>query len=426
MKKLIESYKTLLCSVGLDTDEDDYVVLKGDKSTKVEHDDGIPFVLPTKDHISTLTVLKAGEAVKVKHLFNPYNESALSLQPAFLKLKQVIEVRLSFMFITCGQMLLRIANDKELQVDPDMNTTIFLSGLQKAYNQGMKQIVDEKTIENWVKVMTNAVKSKVKIVDIHTKTGSKTIYAGVKYARLTTAMFPVFEKFKTLEKDDIIFDVKMTRNKDISVFKMLADFFVAAYTSNEGVVSVGSNDEHAPALLSLWGLYEQLTERPLSVFEFGKNIDPKAYDEFFQKITEVNDLSEFIRDNQSEIALIPPEASGFNNDNSLMNTELKKKIAEARPPVDPYAQQLSDYTPAEITKRSPHMDTVNPYANPARDGSGSNISALDAYASRKQRPARTGVDRYSNYEETTSRTGNPYQTTKQRSLISRGGNYLPW
>ena len=35
MKKLIESYKTLLCSVGLDTDEDDYVVLKGDKSTKV-------------------------------------------------------------------------------------------------------------------------------------------------------------------------------------------------------------------------------------------------------------------------------------------------------------------------------------------------------------------------------------------------------
>ena len=44
MKKLIESYKTLLCSVGLDTDEDDYVVLKGDKSTKVEHDDGIPFV----------------------------------------------------------------------------------------------------------------------------------------------------------------------------------------------------------------------------------------------------------------------------------------------------------------------------------------------------------------------------------------------
>jgi len=76
---LIEYYKTVIESLGMEVSDDGFVKIKvSEDNTVMQRAGGLPIVLPTDDHIGSLrSIDDNGKPVVSKVLFNPLNENVI-------------------------------------------------------------------------------------------------------------------------------------------------------------------------------------------------------------------------------------------------------------------------------------------------------------------------------------------------------------
>ena len=150
-KTLTEFYTDVIKSIGLNVTDDGFIYAGTKDNKQLISHDGKYLVLPTRDHIDTLfSQDDNGSIVVNKILYNPLKEDTLKGNSAsFSKTKYFVETKLSHMLFIAGELLLTLANKPDLQKKSSFEINKFLSKLNEANNTGIKELVDEKSIQNW-------------------------------------------------------------------------------------------------------------------------------------------------------------------------------------------------------------------------------------------------------------------------------------
>ena len=155
--RLIKFYRKIINMLGLIVDDDGFIKVptSNGKSRLLMHK-GLPFVLPIHKHIGTLTETdENGNSKKVKVLFNPLAEDALSgTNPSLDRMKSIIDKRLNYGYIVAIQLILALAESKNLQKDADMELTAMIANLSFIKNKNITKVVDETSIKNFEKLST--------------------------------------------------------------------------------------------------------------------------------------------------------------------------------------------------------------------------------------------------------------------------------
>ena len=183
---LIDFYKSTLDSLGLIYDDEGYVYIPGTSKPTLVLLDELPLCLPTKEAIDTMLEDTGGEIKILKVLYNPIDENVVKGDNRTLvKTKSVVEKRLAHSIMMLGLLLLKVANNTALQKKVhSLEINTFLASLADVKKQNMKEIVDQKTIDQWMEIYQRYLKNDNNVVDIYLKKSAT--YNGVKYNRLAT------------------------------------------------------------------------------------------------------------------------------------------------------------------------------------------------------------------------------------------------
>ena len=300
-----EFYTNILKSLDVTVQDGFLMIDDGDKLVNYTHN-GLPIVLPTKQHVSSLLDKDdEGNIITVKHVFNPLDETVIKGDSISLtKLKDLVSVRLPNRLYIAGALLLSVAENKAHQSKTGMMINQFLVRLTEAMNPGITKIVDSKTIDKWTSIMDASFKSgNTKAVKVMLKKGGK--IGSVKYNRVTTFKFPLYEELCKLEKNGRINGVVL-RNKDITVFKIIYEYLIEGI-NERGIVNQGSNDNESPGFISLMSLYLTHMSKIQEVISGISGVDPELEDmgaiELPITVGDLKDLSAYKR----ELAKIPSE-----------------------------------------------------------------------------------------------------------------------
>ena len=324
--KLINFYKKVVASLGLTTTKDDFIqIAVGDTKTTFTVN-GKPLVLPTKDHIdSAVDVDDDGRVVITKVLFNPLNEDVIKGDSVSLKkTKDIIERRLTHAFASIGELLLTLASNPALQKKTSMELNKFLMALNKADNTNIKSVVDEKSIDLWVKIYGKSLEIDPAkgFIKLFLKKGGTD--KGTKYNRLAVAGFPILEQLQDADRDTPFFGIKL-RNKDITVFKLIHEY-VFNNIDDKYTMSTGSNDKESPGFISLFNLYIQMGERLNKILSSLGNIDQETVDNAVLDIKVTEKELEELAMYKGELVLIP-------NDVELNRKKTKHQPQHHIPPL---------------------------------------------------------------------------------------------
>jgi len=308
-KNLIEFYKATLASLGLSVTDDNYVKIDvGNGKLVTLTTSGKPLVLPTKEHIDSAVDMDedSGKLVTTKILYNPLNEDVIKGDSTALKkTKDIVETRLAHSFAGVCELLLTLASNKKLQTKTTMEINKFLSSLSAAQNPGIKQIVDDKTIDLWGKIYAKTLDhtTKTKLLKLYLKKSGK--YDGTKFNRLAVLTLPLLEEIQSADKDTGVLDIKL-RNKDIKVFELLYTY-IFKDIDEHNTLNIGSNDPESPGFISLFKIYLTIGNRLNSISKSLKGVNAELYDSVHLnlKVTlnELDQLNNYAR----ELAVIPSE-----------------------------------------------------------------------------------------------------------------------
>lgn len=275
--KIIDFYKKVLTSLNINVTKDGFLKLAmSDGSSEVLTSEGKAIVLPTREHINSYLVEneETGKIEVSKILYNPLNEDVINGDTLSLrKTKDLVERRAAHSLIGAGSLLLRLAKNEKVQKDTSMAINKFLMRLSEADNPGIKNIVDDASIEKWEKIYQNSFKQNVDIVKIFIK--KKSTYKGKTYNRLATTKFPVYDMLKEVEKNEGVLGVKL-RNKDITVFKILYEYLLDL--SEDSKISIGSSDGESPGFIALFRSFLIIVKKSQMVLKTLKALDQETYD----------------------------------------------------------------------------------------------------------------------------------------------------
>lgn len=274
---LVEFYENVIESLGL-TQKDGFIYVKDSKGTLIPlMDDKKQLVLPTPEQLGNfLEEDDDGNINVVRIPYNPLNEDSVKGDSISLKkTKLIIEQRIGYNLAYVGELLLRLAANKELQKKTNMEINKFLATINAAKGQNVKEAVDNLTIDNWTSIFKNSLRKSKSMASIYLKKAGIDSN-GDKYHRLAVMDSPIYEELLKATKDTPILDVKL-RNKDIIVFKALMDYLLPGRNS-EDCIEVGSNDPESPAFIALYTLYINMCTRTNRLIELLKHVSADAED----------------------------------------------------------------------------------------------------------------------------------------------------
>jgi len=301
---IVEFYKNVLESVGFYVTDDGFV--KRSKEQEVYLVGGKSLVLPTKEHINTLTVIdESGKAVQTKVLFNPLNENVIKGDSESLKIiKKQVEGKLALGIIAAGELLIKLGYDIKLQAKTSTLINDFLIMLNEANNRNVKDIIDDKTIEQYVKIVSAIPKGGEKFIKIFAK--RRGMRDGVTYNRLTTVSSPLLDKLMSDDKKVDLVGAKLTRQKDIKVYRAVLKYLIPGM-DEKNTIAFGSNSKTSPGFISIFETYLTLMSRIDKILLELKDITSKTFDmgytELKVSLEELESLDKF----NSELALIPSD-----------------------------------------------------------------------------------------------------------------------
>lgn len=271
-----EFYERVLTSLDVDVSKGHLMISDGDRMINYT-DNGIPLVLPTREHIRTLLDEDAdGEIITTKKLYNPLDETIIKGDSlSLVKTRSLVKQRLSNKFVVLGSLLLTMATDVKFQTKSTMLLNQFLVRLKEAMNPGIKNIVDANTLSKWLKIYTNSFMPEYHdMFKVYVKKGGR--LSGKRYNRVTTIKSPVYEELLTLDKRGKINGVSL-RNKDITIFKILFEYLIESI-NDKGIVTIGSNDKECPGFISLYTLYIRIMTKLKAVRDDINGVDTELED----------------------------------------------------------------------------------------------------------------------------------------------------
>ena len=256
---LIDFYKATVSSLGLIYDDDGFLYVPGNKKPTLLLEDGLPLVLPSKEAIDSL-FSEDEEGIKItKVLYNPIDENVVKGDnKTLVRTKTIVENRIGYGVMALGSLLLQLANNTKLQNKINsLEVNKFLASLSSVKKQNMKEIVDQKSIDSWLDIYQNYLKSGRDVVEIYLKKSGT--YKNTKYNRLATLKHNIYDELIAADQDTPVGGIKL-RNKDLATFKLLFEFILEGIDEN-GVISMGSNDTFSPAFVSLMSIYISIMTR---------------------------------------------------------------------------------------------------------------------------------------------------------------------
>ena len=373
---LIDFYKKVIESLGLIITEDGFIKMKTDSSknsTTLVLADKNPMVLPTREHLESLTADVDGETVPVKTLFNPLYEDPVKGDSSSLrKIKQIIDTNLSFATMVIVDGLLELGSDKELQKKASLSLNSFIGSLKSIRTTKASQVIDPTSKSNWLKLYsaTTKLSSDKGIVHIYLKKGGK--LKSDKFNRLAVATFPLYKELLKVSGKPSIHGVKL-RPKDVNVFKALFQYIFEGIDEAENFM-FGSSDKVAPSFVALFTLYFAIAERLNSILDDLTFVDKEIRDAVKFNITlsmkAITDVSKY----QKELALIPSDltVSKLNGKPSIMDkvtlpnhnetTEPKKVDVKSILAQQQMQQQVPQQNniPAQMMQQSTQSSSQNP------------------------------------------------------------------
>lgn len=325
-------YSKVVNNLGLYVDENGFIY-SSDKANKVPiTNDGKPLVLPTNENLNSIfTPDEDGNLVATKSIFNPMNEDIIKGDsPSLKKMKSLAERRLGHLVALAGELLLTLASNKDLQKKTSIQINKFLKRVQEANGQGIKQIVDDKTIDAWSKVYSKSLNRSQGFFSIYLKKAGTV--DGTKYTRLATLASPVYDELLEVGDEGKVFDVTL-RKKDVTMFKIILQYLVPEFETSD-TFSIGSNDIENPAFLSLLQVYLSVVKKTNMVFKALKSVNQQTADEGIidDLITEeeLGSLSQYL----PELKNIPNEHD-LNRD--ILKTEKKQAdLSKLSQPITPH------------------------------------------------------------------------------------------
>lgn len=357
---IIDFYKDVVLSLGLNVTDDGFVKIDiGNGKLTPLTIGGKPLVLPLKEHIDTVIEPKSnGELDTTKVIYNPLNEDVIKLDSISLrKTKEIIDKKLAHSIAGLGELLLKLASNPDLQKKTSLEINKFLVTLKEADNPGIKDIVNDKSIDAWTKLYAKSLTSTAndKILKIFLKKVGT--YKGIKYNRLCTVSLPLYEKLLEASRDTLVNGYKFRSKKDITVFRLVFKYIFQDLLDENNLIVIGSNDPESPGFIALMTVFIKVATRINNIVKYLKNIDKSSYDfiKFDLKITlkELGELSKF----KSELSTIPGE---------LTLNRMKTKATPATTPT-PQVKQVSSIggIPLPIADNQPpivkqQQEVVNP------------------------------------------------------------------
>ena len=305
---LNEFYEKVLLSTGLVVTEDGYVKAPLRGRSKVSDNitfNGKTLVLPLRQHFDTMTDIIDGKKELIKVIFNPLREDVIKGDSdSLVKLKSMIEVRLSHSLNNIFAAIISLALNKEKQKHMSLELTSLFASMKEAKNQNITNVIDENTLEKFKKIAsTLVVPSNTKgIIHFYLKKGG--MLNNVKYNRLAMSSFPLYDELDKYVKDGSVYGVKL-RPKDVKVFKIIYEYIFNNINVKD-YYTFGSTDKNSPGFISLFKLYISIVERLnelISMLEFTDEIDEFAKMNLAITSEELDNIARFDR----ELAVIPSD-----------------------------------------------------------------------------------------------------------------------
>ena len=305
---LNEFYEKVLLSTGLVVTEDGYVKAPLRGRSKVSDNitfNGRTLVLPLRQHFDTMTDIIDGKKELIKVIFNPLKEDVIKGDSdSLVKLKSMIEVRLSHSLNNIFAAVISLALNKEKQKHMSLELTSLFASMKEAKNQNITNVIDENTLEKFKKIAsTLVVPTNTKgIIHFYLKKGG--MVNNVKYNRLAMSSFPLYDELDKYVKDGSVYGVKL-RPKDVKVFKIIYEYIFNNINVKD-YYTFGSTDKNSPGFISLFKLYINIVERLnelISMLEFTDEIDEFAKMNLAITSEELDNIARFDR----ELAVIPSD-----------------------------------------------------------------------------------------------------------------------
>ena len=321
MEELIGFLKRILTSIGLKYTEDGYVQIEADGADSPVLLCGKSLVLPTQENINTMVGTgESGENEVLKLPFNPiYEDSVKGDTKCFQWLRIYMEKRISHTVAGLGELLLTMAADKSLQTKTTTAINKFLMSINDAKtphnSTGRNKLIDEKTVENWLKLYTSYALKPVGLVSITVKKSGK--IDGVKYNRVATLISDLYDVLLEATADTPVNGVKL-RNKDIAVFKLLIEFMLDGIKDNQSIYEASMDAEH-PAFISLTKLYIRIMNKLMPMVKVLKNINPETGDSAYLEISITEDELDNLSIYKPFLLTLPEEFDLIGNSNKKAN-----------------------------------------------------------------------------------------------------------
>ena len=320
-----EFYRRVVKSLDLLSDERGFIWAGNAEEKTMVNSAGKPLVIPTKEHIANMYGKDdAGNIVEMHALYNPLAENSLKGDSdSIKKTKLFAEQRLGYSIWAAGMLLLNVAHDVKLQKKTNLHINKFLSAINAANNIGVKELVDEKSIQYWENLYDKILERQGSLVNIYLKKSAT--HEGTKYNRLASAVFPLYDELMEATKDSPVEGIKL-RNKDITIFKIIFDFVLDL--EGKTTYAIGSNDTECPTFIALMKLYLTLIKSSNRVIEELKNVNAEIYDSAHIDIEVELDELDSLGIYKSDLALIP-------DTNMAPKNQTVEQIAPVAQPVAP-------------------------------------------------------------------------------------------
>ena len=359
---LIEFYTKVLEGFNLQVSDDGFIRVRG--GDEVLMCAGKTLVLPLPEHInSAFTTDEDGKTVVAKVLYNPINEDIVRGDSASLKTTKLFaEQHLGFSIACVGELLLRLACDKNLQQSTKLEINKFMKDILVGGGQNIKQIIDEKTVTNWTTICNEFTKNGDALVEIFLK--KKGTHDGKEYNRLAVMHSKLYDELLKADKDTPVGGIKL-RNKDLAIFKTIFPYILGEL-SEDNTICVGSNNAESPAFVSLMILYLKRMERISKLLEGLKHVDESIYDmcALPNQLLSEGDIYE-LDGYKTELVKIPTEVD-LNRSIQLpsstlarpdMASAMSSKIKE-----QPVAKQGQPYPSTIVAPQQPEEEESDPVA----------------------------------------------------------------
>ena len=355
---LVEFYENVIESLGL-TQKDGFIYVKDSKGTLIPlMDDKKQLVLPTPDQLGNfLEEDDDGNISVVRIPYNPLNEDSVKGDSISLKkTKLIVEQRIGYNLAYVGELLLRLAANKELQKKTNIEINKFLAAINAAKGQNVKEAVDNLTIDNWTNIFKNSLRKSKSMISIYLKKAGISS-DGEKYHRLAVMDSPIYEEILKATKDVPVLDVKL-RNKDIIVFKALMDYLLPNRNS-ENCIEVGSNDLESPAFVALYTLYINMCTRTNRLIDLLKHVSADAIDTktklpittddllslaiFKKELLKIPNENELVRDSKYQSSLPNIDGTMFNKTvgSSNATSRITSRTERAEQPMDYHVKEAA-------------------------------------------------------------------------------------